>query len=96
MSTDSEDGVIELFVPQGTRFNAGDLVIGLGGVLLDPLRAILSLSDRRQRDVESSYLTMAVGETVEFGDWRVSLREIKDERGQDVARIDVAAAGGTR
>jgi hypothetical protein len=96
MSTENEDGVIELFVPQGTRFNAGDLVIGLGGVMLDPLRAILSLSDRRQRDVESSYLTMAVGETCEFGDWLVSLREIKDERGQDVARIDVAAAGGTR
>jgi hypothetical protein len=96
MSTDDEHGVISLFVPQGTRFAAGDLVIGLGGVLVDPARAILSLSDRRQRDVESSYLTMAVGETCQFGDWEVSLSEIKEERGQDVARIDVAPVGAAR
>jgi hypothetical protein len=96
MSTENEDGVVELLVPQGTRFAAGDLVIGLGGVMLDPVRAMLSLSDRRQRDVESSHLTMVVGETCEFGEWRVFLREIKDERGQDVARIDVAQAGATR
>lgn len=96
MSTEDEDGVVRLFIPQGTRFNAGDLVIGLGGVMLDPVRAILSLSDRRQRDVQSSYLTMVVGESCDFGDWRVSLAEIKDESGQDVARIDVAPAGANR
>jgi hypothetical protein len=92
MSTEDEGGVVELLVPQGTRFSAGDLVIGLGGVMLDPVRAMLSLSDRRQ-DVESTHLTIEVGETSRFGEWQVSLREIKDERGLDVARIDVSPVG---
>ncbi|NEA31517.1 hypothetical protein [Streptomyces sp. SID13031] len=95
MSTESGNGVVEVLVPQGTRFTAGDLVIGLGGVMLDPLRAMLSVSDRRD-DVEASYLTITVGETSEFGEWRISLREIQDERGLDVARIDVAPVGATR
>ena len=69
--------MIEVLVPQGTRANAGDLVIGFGGVLLDPLRATLSLSDRDGVDEEGTYVTLAIDEHSEFGGWRVSLREIK-------------------
>jgi hypothetical protein len=89
MSTDREETMTEISVPQGTRTNEGDLVIGLGGVLLDPPRAMLSLSDRSRRDEEATHLTLAVGADAEYGGWRLSLLEIRSERGLDVARIAV-------
>jgi hypothetical protein len=79
----------EVSVPQGTRTNEGDLIIGLGGVLLDPLRAMLSLSDRSRRDEEASHLTLAVGDEAQYGAWSLALLEIRPERGVDVARIAV-------
>lgn len=90
MSTDREEVMAELSVPQGTRTNEGDLVVGLGGVLVDPDRAMLSLSDRSRRDELASHLTLAVGEEIRYGAWRVALREIRTERGLDVAKLAVA------
>lgn len=81
----------EISVPQGTRTNDGDLVIGLGGVLLDPLRAMVSVSDR-SRDEESSQLTLAVGDETQYGAWTLELLDIHTERGHDIARIAVRTA----
>jgi hypothetical protein len=96
MSADRDDPEIEISVSQGARAYAGDLIVGFGGVTLDPLGAILLLSDSRRRGEEGTYATLAIGENSEYGDWRVSLREIKVESGLDVARISVAAIGQSR
>ncbi|MEI8412572.1 MULTISPECIES: hypothetical protein [unclassified Kribbella] len=89
MSADREGTVTEVRVPQGTRTNEGDLVIGLGGVLLDPLRAMLSVSDRSRRDQLSSDVTLAVGEETQYGAWTLELLDIQPAYGVDVARIAV-------
>jgi hypothetical protein len=92
MSADREGTVTEVRVPQGTRNNEGDLVIGLGGVLLDPLRAMLSLSDSSRRDQLSSDITLAVGEETQYGAWTLELLDIQPAYGVDVARIAVRTA----
>lgn len=92
MSADREGTVTEVRVPQGTRTNEGDLVIGLGGVLLDPLRAMLSVSDRSRRDQLSSDVTLAVGEETQYGAWTLELLDIQPAYGVDVARIAVRTA----
>ncbi|WP_405055926.1 hypothetical protein OG474_24655 [Kribbella sp. NBC_01505] len=84
----SDDTVTEVTVPQGTRATLGDLLIGLGGVLVDPDRAMLSLRDRRTGE-ESSDLTVEVGTSARYGEWQLALLEIKPEFGLDVARIAV-------
>ena len=92
MSADREGTVTEVRVPQGTRTNEGDLVIGLGGVLLDPLRAMLSVSDRSRRDQVSSDVTLAVGDETQYGAWTLELLDIQPAYGVDVARIAVRTA----
>jgi hypothetical protein len=92
MSADHEGTVTEVRVPQGTRTNEGDLVIGLGGVLLDPLRAMLSVSDRSRRDQLSSDVTLAVGDETQYGAWTLELLDIQPAYGVDVARIAVRTA----
>ncbi|TCO33627.1 hypothetical protein EV652_103629 [Kribbella steppae] len=92
MSADREGTVTEVRVPQGTRTNEGDLVIGLGGVLLDPLRAMLSVSDRSRRDQLSSDVTLAVGDETQYGAWTLELLDIQPAYGVDVARIAVRTA----
>jgi hypothetical protein len=92
MSADREGTATEVRVPQGTRNNEGDLVIGLGGVLLDPLRAMLSVSDSSRRDQLSSDITLAVGEKTQYGAWTLELLDIQPAYGVDVARIAVRTA----
>lgn len=92
MSADGEGTVTEVRVPQGTRTNEGDLVIGLGGVLLDPLRAMLSVSDRSRRDQLSSDVTLAVGDETQYGAWTLELLDIQPAYGVDEARIAVRTA----
>ena len=89
MSADQDDAVTELSIPQGTRNYAGDLIIGVGGLLSDPPGAMLSVSDTRQPDQESSQLTVEVGGVARYGEWQLSLLETFKKRGHGFARIAV-------
>jgi hypothetical protein len=96
MSAEPKKVGIELSIPQGTRDYAGDLIIGVGGLANNPPGAVLSIDDPRQRDRESNLVNMQVGESVEYDEWRVTLREIYRERGHGFARIAVELVGGDR
>jgi hypothetical protein len=89
MSAEGERADLELSIPQGTRDYAGDLVIGVGGLVNDPPGAMLSISDPRQRDRESTQVNLGVGESVRYDEWQVTLVEIFRDRGHGFAKLTV-------
>lgn len=70
----------------GTRRNVGSLLVGLGGVLLDPPRVMLSV--RVPGTTESEQCTLAVGETSSFAGHVLRLIEITAHGETDVAVLE--------